>query len=140
MDTQKSQVTIRTRNLIVNPLLCRKQMTVDIYHPGVAQPKFEEIKQKLAQMFKVKDLQTIVLNGFVTKFGGGKTTGFALIYDTLSALKRFVPKHELISAKLAEKTRKPRKARKENKKKWRMCHSLKDYRKKEMKKASRKKK
>ena len=140
MAAQKSAVTIKTRELIVNPLLNRKQFIVDVLHPGKVQPKFEEIKAELAKMYKVKDPQTIVLKGFTTKFGGGKTTGFCLIYDTLTAMKKYVPQYYLIRAGLAKKTKQPRKARKENKKKWRMCHSLKDYKKKEAKKASRKKK
>ena len=140
MATQKSEVTIRTRNLIVNPLLCRKQFIVDIYHPGIAQPAFPQIKEQIAKMYKVKDIQTIVLSGFTTKFGGGKTSGFAIIYDTLAALKKFVPRYYLVREKMDAKAKTPRKARKEHKKKWRMCHSFKDYKKKEMKKASRKKK
>lgn len=34
--------------------------------------------------------------GFKTQFGGGKTTGFALIYDTLDYAKKFEPKHRLV--------------------------------------------
>ena len=30
------------------------------------------------------------------QFGGGKSTGFGLIYDTLEAAKRFEPKYRLI--------------------------------------------
>lgn len=33
--------------------------------------------------------------GFRTNFGGGKTTGFALIYDNMDLLKKFEPKHRL---------------------------------------------
>ncbi|KAL7722372.1 40S ribosomal protein S24 [Entamoeba marina] len=140
MSSQKSEVTIRTRNLLVNPLLCRKQFVVDIYHPGVSQPSLTEVSEKIAKMYKIKDIKTIVLSGFATKFGGGKTTGFGLIYDSLSAMKKYSAKHVLIRAGIEKKTKAPRKARKEHKKKWRMCHSLKDYKVKEMKKASRKKK
>jgi small subunit ribosomal protein S24e len=31
--------------------------------------------------------------GFRTKFGGGKTTGFGLIYDSLDYAKKFEPKY-----------------------------------------------
>jgi len=34
--------------------------------------------------------------GFRTAFGGGKSTGFALIYDNLDAAKKFEPKYRLI--------------------------------------------
>ncbi|ELP93304.1 40S ribosomal protein S24-1, putative [Entamoeba invadens IP1] len=137
---QKAEVTIRTRNLLVNPLLNRKQVIVDVYHPGVVQPKSQQIREMVAKVFKVKDPQTIVLSGFMSKFGGGKTTGFAMIYDTLTSMKRYSAKYVLIKAGMEKKTKAPRKQRKEIKKKWRMCHSLKDYKRKEMKKASRKKK
>ena len=140
MATQKNEVTIRTRNLVINPLLCRKQFIVDIYHPGIAQPAFPAIKAQIAKMYKVQDPQTIILSGFATKFGGGKTSGFGVIYDTLAAAKKFLPRFVLAREGHEVKAKTPRKARKEFKKKWRMCHSFRDYKKKEMKKASRKKK
>lgn len=34
--------------------------------------------------------------GFRTQFGGGKSSGFALIYDTLDYAKKFEPKYRLI--------------------------------------------
>jgi small subunit ribosomal protein S24e len=34
--------------------------------------------------------------GYKTQFGGGKTTGFALIYDSLEAAKKFEPKYRLV--------------------------------------------
>jgi small subunit ribosomal protein S24e len=33
--------------------------------------------------------------GFRTNFGGGKSTGFALVYDSMDFLKKFEPKHRL---------------------------------------------
>jgi hypothetical protein len=37
----------------------------------------------------------IYLFGFRTAFGGGKSTGFCLIYDNLEAAKKYEPKHRL---------------------------------------------
>lgn len=38
-----------------------------------------------------------VCNHFLgTQFGGGKSTGFGLIYDTLDSAKKFEPKYRLI--------------------------------------------
>lgn len=34
--------------------------------------------------------------GFRTAFGGGKSTGFALIYDNMDAAKKFEPKYRLV--------------------------------------------
>lgn len=46
-------------------------------------------------MFKVSEMNQIFLFGFRTVFGGGRSTGFCLIYDTLEAAKRFEPKYRL---------------------------------------------
>lgn len=53
--------------------------------------------------------------GFRTNFGGGKTTGFGLIYDTLDFAKKFEPKHRLARHGLYEKKTQTRKQRKERK-------------------------
>merc|ERR1712243_238522 len=54
--------------------------------------------------------------GFKTQFGGGKSTGFALIYDTMDFAKKFEPKYRLLSQGVIEaKTRGSRKQRKEKK-------------------------
>lgn len=53
--------------------------------------------------------------GFRTQFGGGRTTGFALIYDTLEQAKKFEPKHRLVRNGLMTRTRTGRKQRKEKK-------------------------
>ncbi|XP_013791434.1 40S ribosomal protein S24-like isoform X3 [Limulus polyphemus] len=53
--------------------------------------------------------------GFHTQFGGGKTTGFALIYDTLDYAKKFEPKYRLVRNGLAERVKTGRKQRKERK-------------------------
>ena len=106
---------IRTRKFMSNPLLQRKQMIVDVYHHGRANVPKAEISQKLAKMYKVNDLQTIVLFGFRTQFGGGKSTGFCLIYDNLQSIKKFEPKYRLVRNKLATHTPVGRKQRKERK-------------------------
>ena len=49
--------------------------------------------------------------------GGGRTTGFALIYDNEAALKKFEPKHRLIPLGLATKKTRGRKQFKDHKKK-----------------------
>jgi small subunit ribosomal protein S24e len=66
-------------------------------------------------MYKVKDSNTVFLYGFRTAFGGGKSSGFALVYDTLNDAKRFEPKHRLVRQGLAEKVEKSRKQIKEAK-------------------------
>merc|ERR1711939_282501 len=107
-------VTIRTRKFLTNRLLQRKQMVVDVLHPTRANVSKDELRDKLAAMYKAPKDQVIVF-GFRTQFGGGKSTGFALIYDSKEALK-FEPHHRLIKFGLAEKKERPgRKLRKERK-------------------------
>lgn len=47
-----------------------------------------QIKEKLAKVLKSKD-ECISIFGLQTKFGGGKTTGFALVYDSADAKKKY---------------------------------------------------
>jgi small subunit ribosomal protein S24e len=63
----------------------------------------------------VRDPQSIFVFGFRTQFGGGKSTGFGLIYDSVDAAKKFEPKYRLIRNGLATKVEKSRKQMKERK-------------------------
>jgi ribosomal protein S24E len=54
------------------------------------------LKERLAKMYEVKDPNTIFVFKFRTHFGGGKSTGFGLIYDNLESAKKFEPKYRLI--------------------------------------------
>uniref|UniRef100_A0A914XR03 40S ribosomal protein S24 n=1 Tax=Plectus sambesii TaxID=2011161 RepID=A0A914XR03_9BILA len=109
-----SVVTIRTRKLMSNRLLARKQMVVDVLHPNRASVPKTEIREKLAQMYKTT-ADTIFVFGFRCQFGGGKSTGFGLIYDTLDLAKKFEPKHRLARHGLLKVERQGRKQRKERK-------------------------
>ena len=64
----------------------------------------------------------IFMFGFRTHFGGGKTTGFGMIYDSLDYAKKNVPKHRLARHGLYEKktSRKQKKERKNRMKKVRL--------------------
>ena len=46
-------------------------------------------------MFKVTPDRVFTF-GFKTNFGGGKSSGFALVYDTMDTAKKFEPKYRLI--------------------------------------------
>jgi small subunit ribosomal protein S24e len=106
--------TIRTRKFMTNRLLCRKQMVCDVLHPGLASVAKKDVRDKLASMYKVTPDVCFVF-GFRTNFGGGKSTGFALIYDTLDYAKKFEPKHRLARHGLYSVKRITRKQRKERK-------------------------
>lgn len=88
-------VQIRTRKFIRNALLCRRQFIIDVIHPGRANVSKADLQTKLGEMYKVSDTSTIIVFGFKTVFGGGKSSGFALIYDSVEDAKRFEPKYRL---------------------------------------------
>ncbi|WEW59856.1 hypothetical protein PRK78_005337 [Emydomyces testavorans] len=115
-------VTLRTRKFLRNALLSRKQMVVDILHPNRANVSRDELRGKLAELYKSNKDQVSVF-GLRTQYGGGKTTGFALIYDSSEALKKFEPRYRLVRIGAADKiekaSRKQRKERKNRSKKFR---------------------
>ena len=49
----------------------------------------------MQKMYDVKDASQVIVFGFRTAFGGGKSTGFGLIYDSLESLKKFEPKYRI---------------------------------------------
>ena len=51
--------------------------------------------------------------GFRTQFGGGKTTGFACVYDNFESREKYDQKHQIIRDGLAPKKEATRKAKKE---------------------------
>ncbi|KAL1915523.1 40S ribosomal protein eS24 [Calcarisporiella thermophila] len=110
----EATATIRTRKFLTNRLLQRKQMVVDVLHPSRANLSKDEVRDKLAKMYKT-DKENVFCFGFRTHFGGGKSTGFALIYDSLESAKKFEPKHRLVRHGLAETNKIARKQRKERK-------------------------
>ncbi|KAK4224680.1 S-adenosylmethionine-dependent methyltransferase-like protein [Podospora fimiseda] len=119
MADSDAPVTLRTRKFIRNPLLGRKQMVVDILHPGRANISKEDLRDKLSALYKAQKDQVSVF-GLRTQFGGGKTTGFALIYDSPEAMKKFEPHYRLVRVGLANKiekaSRQQRKQRKNRQK------------------------
>ena len=95
-------------------------MVVDVLHPAKASVPKTEIREKLAKLFKATPDRVFAF-GFRTNFGGGKSTGFALIYDTMDQAKKFEPKFRLRRQGViepAQKTsRKQKKGRKNRMKK-----------------------
>jgi ribosomal protein S24E len=81
--------TIRVRKFLSNPLLERKQFVLEVLHPERANVSKSELKEKLSKLFKVADDKCIILFGFQTAFGGGRSSGFGLIYDSLAACQKF---------------------------------------------------
>ena len=79
---------------------------VDVIHPDRANVPKSEIREQLAKMYRCAPDQ-IQAFGFRTKFGGGKSTGFALIYDSVDFLKKFEPKYRLARVSGGGATRLP---------------------------------
>jgi ribosomal protein S24E len=93
-------ITVRTRKFITNRLLNRRQFVVDVLHPTRATVSKSELNEKLAALYKT-DKGRVSTFGFKTKFGGGRSTGFGLIYDDEESQKKFEPKHRLVRVRSA---------------------------------------
>jgi len=115
MADSSAPITLRTRKFITNRLLSRRQCVLDVLHPSRPNVSKAELSEKLAALYKT-DKNRVVTFGFRTHFGGGRSTGFALIYDDEASQKKFEPKYRLVRSGLAAKVEKPsRKLRKERK-------------------------
>ncbi|XP_048323792.2 small ribosomal subunit protein eS24z [Ziziphus jujuba] len=108
-------VQIRTTKFMTNRILSRKQFVLHLLHPGRPNISKAELKEQLSRMYEGTNPNVIFVFGFRTKFGGGKSTGFGLIYDSIEHAKRYEPKHRLNRNGLAPKIEKPRKQLKERK-------------------------
>ena len=85
-------------------------------HPGKpAQPKADVTK--LVAKLLGADEKTTVVYGFKTAFGGGRSTGFGLVYDDEDSMKKIEPKYRLIRLGLATKKTRSRKQWKDAKRK-----------------------
>lgn len=94
-----SAVTLRTRKFITNRLLARRQFILDVLHPSRPNVSKAELCENLAAMYKT-DKERVVTFGFRTHFGGGKSTGFALIYDDEASQRKFEPRHRLVKVSI----------------------------------------
>lgn len=59
------QVVIRARKFMLNKLLSRKQMIMDVVHTDQVMPSKKILKEKIADKFKC-DVRNVVLYGFKT--------------------------------------------------------------------------
>ena len=94
---------VRTKKFMTNPLLARKQFTVEVLHPGAVCASRKEIAAKLCAMYKVKDQSCAFVHGLKTQYGGGRSVGFGVIYESVDKAKKFEPKHRLIRSGIVEK-------------------------------------
>merc|ERR1712167_49947 len=104
-----------------NRLMGRKQCVLDVFHPTEAGTSKKDLKEYVAGKFRC-DQENVSLFGFKTKFGGGKSSGFCLIYDNKDSMMRFETKFRLrragmVAGKDVSKTRKIKKELKIKRKK-----------------------
>ncbi|KAK1442731.1 40S ribosomal protein S24 like protein [Babesia gibsoni] len=99
------QFSIRVKKFMTNPLLSRKQFCVDVLHPGRANVSKNDLRDRIAKQFKIKDPKTLVLFGFKTFFGGGRSTGYCIIYDNLAILKKYEHHYRQVRLGLEEATK-----------------------------------
>ncbi|MXQ83320.1 hypothetical protein E5288_WYG001401 [Bos mutus] len=58
----KDTVTIQTRKFMTNRLLQRKQMVIDVLHPGKATVRKTEIREKLAKCTRPHQMSSLYLD------------------------------------------------------------------------------
>lgn len=101
---------------ILDPYVYFPLQVIDVVHPGKAAQSKTELQAQVAKLHKA-DAKLVTLYGFKTTFGGGRSSGFGLIYDNLEAMKKFEPKHRLIRKEEATKKTRTRKQWKDLKRK-----------------------
>lgn len=90
-------------------------MVVDVLHPGKATLPETEIREKPAEIDQPA-ADVISVSGFQTHFGGGGTTGFAVLYDSSEYAKKNEPKHKPARYGLHEKEKKKKKTSRKQRK------------------------
>lgn len=68
---------------------------VEVLHPNRASVAKKDIRDHLAKMYNVSP-DVIVANNFQCHFGGGRSTGFARIYESVDYMKKIEPKFRIL--------------------------------------------
>jgi small subunit ribosomal protein S24e len=76
------------------------KQVLEVIHPGQANVSKTHLKELLAKKFKA-DGKNVSLFGFKTLYGGGRSTGFCLIYDNHDYFLKYEPKYRLRRVKIA---------------------------------------
>nr|CAD2204661.1 unnamed protein product [Meloidogyne enterolobii] len=123
-------ITIKARKVLTNPLLYRRQMVcclkmyfqfiqnfslLTFFTQIARRCQKSELRERIAKIFKTTS-DVVIPYGFRCHFGGGRSTGFANVYDSVDYAKRFEPKFRLLRQGIGKKVEKGgRKQRKERK-------------------------
>lgn len=95
--------------------MARLQFVVDVLHPNRANVSKDELREKLAGIYKA-DKDAVSVFGFRTQYGGGKSTGFGLVYNSVADAKKFEPTYRLVRYGLKEKVEKSSRQQRKQKK------------------------
>ena len=114
-------IVVRARKFMKNALLDRKQFVVDVFHHEAGSVNKKDVAAELAKKFRCS-AELVVLYGFSTKFGGGRSQGYCNIYDNKDAMLKFETTHnlrraELVPAKVSSQSRRLKKEQKNKGKK-----------------------
>jgi len=96
-----------------NPLLKRTEIRFEALHQKEATPSREDIRENIAKSLKAPK-EKVILDSMQSEFGRGKTTGYAKVYETIEAAKKYERKHilvrnQLIKPEIEKKKPKPEK-------------------------------
>ena len=116
--------SIRTRKFLTNRLLGRKQFIIDVLHPSKPNVSIADLQKELADKYRAK-ANCIFIFGLKTHFGGGKSTGFGLIYDNEAKAKEGEPKYRLARNGLGEPSAGGMKSKKERKNRMKKLRGIK---------------
>ena len=72
-------------------------------HPEDANVPRQTLKEMIAKKYKCQE-RNVILFGFRTKFGGMRSTGYCLIYDTFDMLKKYEPRHRKLKVSFVVST------------------------------------
>merc|ERR1712227_213269 len=69
-----------------NPCFNRKQVKLELHHPGVICPSKKEARDLLAKHYKVAAKEAIIVMNVKTLYGGGKSRAEAHIYSSVDEM------------------------------------------------------
>lgn len=92
--TMNDTVIVKIRRFMTNHLPQKKQMVAYALHSGKPTALKKEIWPLLAKVHKTIP-DAIVAFGFRTHYGGGKTTGLGMIYESFKYASRICPNTDL---------------------------------------------
>jgi len=98
-------LNLRIDNKKQNLLQHRWELNFTAEHGGLATPKRDELRQKVAEAMGAKKEQ-VIIDRNVTETGMGVSHGYAKVYESVDAVKRTERNYMQVRHGLAEKKKK----------------------------------